>query len=151
MVIATLSLIGFFVALYLWFWKIGFIGSIACGSGGCETVQLSQYAEFLGLPVASYGVGGYLMLFGVSLLGLQPNWLERREPTVALVILAGIGVAFTAYLSYLEAAVIQAWCRWCLASAGIITAIFVAALAGLREVPGNRHSAVSTQPSVVSD
>ncbi len=134
MVIATLSLIGFFVALYLWFWKIGFIGSIACGSGGCETVQLSQYAEFLGLPVASYGVGGYLMLFGVSLLGLQPNWLERREPTVALVILAGIGVAFTAYLSYLEAAVIQAWCRWCLASAGIITAVLVAALAGLREL-----------------
>ncbi len=134
MVIATLSLIGFFVALYLWFWKIGFIGSIACGSGGCETVQLSQYAEFLGLPVASYGVGGYLMLFGVSLLGLQPNWLERREPTVALVILAGIGVAFTAYLSYLEAAVIRAWCRWCLASAGIITAVLVAALAGLREL-----------------
>ncbi len=148
MVIATLSLIGFFVALYLWFWKIGFIGSIACGSGGCETVQLSQYAEFLGLPVASYGVGGYLMLFGVSLLGLQPNWLERREPTVALVALAGIGVAFTAYLSYLEAAVIQAWCRWCLVSAGIITAIFVAALAGLREVPG--QSAGSDQRSALS-
>ncbi len=134
MVIATLSLIGFFVALYLWFWKIGFIGSIACGSGGCETVQLSEYAEFLGLPVALYGVGGYLMLFGVSLLGLQPSWLERREPTVALVTLAGIGVAFTAYLSYLEAAVIQEWCRWCLVSAGIITAILVAALAGVREV-----------------
>src|SRR2546427_4001758 len=32
-----------------------------CGaSGGCETVQTSQWAVFLGMPVAFYGVVGYL-------------------------------------------------------------------------------------------
>jgi uncharacterized membrane protein len=48
------------------------------------------------------------------------------------VVLSGLGVLFTGYLTYLEAFVIHAWCRWCLGSAAIIAAIFLAALAGLR-------------------
>src|SRR5258708_29926379 len=75
MVAATLSLGGFFLALYLWLWKIGVIGQIACGAGTCEYVQTSSYATFLGLPVALIGVGGYLSLLVVSLVGLQPRWI----------------------------------------------------------------------------
>jgi len=135
MAIATLALVGFFVALYLWLWGLGYMGEIACGSGGCETVQLSEYATFLGLPVALYGVVGYLALLGVSLAGLQPRWLAEKWPTLMLVGLSGIAVLFTAYLTYLEAAVIQAWCRWCVGSAVIIVAIFLVSLAGLREAP----------------
>ncbi len=132
MVIATLSLIGFFVALYLLLWKVGVLGSLACGTGGCEMVQTSKYAEFFGLPVALYGMLGYLALLVVSLLGLQPRWVMHRWPTLGLTVLAALGVAFTAYLTYLEAAVIHAWCQWCLVSAGIIVAILVAAVVGLR-------------------
>jgi uncharacterized membrane protein len=66
----------------------------------------------------------------VSVAGLQGPSAERRWPTDAILVLAGIGVAFSGYLSYLEAAVIHAWCRWCLVSAGIIVAIFGAALVG---------------------
>jgi uncharacterized membrane protein len=66
------------------------------------------------------------------MVGVQPAWLNRRGPTVLLAVLSGIGFAFTLYLTYLEGAVIHAWCRWCLASAAIITAIFVTSLAGLR-------------------
>jgi len=137
MVAATLALGGFFVSLYLWLWKLGLVGSLACGpGGGCEYVQTSPYAVILGLPVAFYGVVGYLVLMVVSLLGLQPRWAQRREPTVALAALSGLGVAFTAYLTFLEAAVIHAWCRWCLVSAGVIVAIFVASVVGLRRHNG---------------
>jgi uncharacterized membrane protein len=87
----------------------------------------------LGIPVAAYGVAGYLALFAISLAGLQARWAERREPTLALVVLSGLGVAFSGYLTYLEAAVIHAWCRWCLISAGIIAAIFVASVIGWRQ------------------
>ena len=132
MVAATLALAGFFVSLYLWLWKLGLVGSLSCGpGGGCESVQTSPYAVILGIPVAFYGVAGYLVVLIVSLVGLQPRWAQRREPTLALAALSGVAVLFTAYLTYLEAAVIHAWCRWCLVSAGIITAIFVASLAGL--------------------
>jgi len=136
MVAATLALAGFFVSLYLWLWKLGVVGSLACGpGGGCEYVQTSPYAMLFGIPVAVFGVVGYLVLLIVSLLGLQPRWAQRRQPTVALVALSAAAVLFTAYLTYLEAFVIHAWCRWCLVSAGIIVAIFVTSLVGLRSKP----------------
>ena len=132
MVTATLALFGLLVAVYLWLWKLGLMGALACGAGGCETVQLSEHASFLGMPVAFHGVVGYAGLLAVSLWGLSAKWIDRREPTIALVALSGIGVLFTAYLTYLEAYVIEAWCRWCLVSAGIIAAIFVASVVGMR-------------------
>ncbi len=154
MATAVLSLIGFFVALYLWLWKLGVVGTLACGTGACEYVQTSRYAVFLGLPVAFYGMVGYLVLLAVSLLGVQPRWAEHRAPTLALASLSGAGVAFTAYLTYLEAEVIQAWCRWCLVSAFLITAIFVASVAGLlrngRARPGSSVSCVSSPAPRIS-
>lgn len=132
MVAATLALLGLLVSVYLWLWKVGLMGDLACGAGGCETVQLSEHGTLLGLPVAFYGVLGYAGLLGVSLAGLSPRWTARREPTVALLVLSGLGVLFTGYLTYLEAFVIDAWCRWCLVSAFIIVAIFIASLLGMQ-------------------
>ena len=131
MATAVLSLVGFFVSLYLWLWKVGLLGTIVCGDGGCETVQLSEYAQFLGIPVAFYGMVGYLALIVVSFVGLQPRWVDARWPTGALVAIAALGVAFSGYLTYLEAAVIHAWCRWCVVSAVLIAAVLVVALGGL--------------------
>ncbi|MEX2080102.1 MAG: vitamin K epoxide reductase family protein [Dehalococcoidia bacterium] len=131
MVAATLSLLGLLLSLYLWLWKIGLLGPLACGTGSCEFVQTSSYSDFLGLPVPLIGVGGYLSLLVVSLAGLQPRWAGQAGPTRLLVALAGGGVAFSAYLTYIEAAVLNAWCRWCVASAVVITAVFVTALVGL--------------------
>ncbi len=126
--IALLSLAGLFVALYLWLYKIGMIGSLTCGTGGCEVVQTSRYAVFLGLPVALHGVLGYGVLLGVSLAGLQPRWLGRRGPTLVLAALATLGMLFTAYLNYLAVFRIHAVCRWCVVSAAIMTAIWVISL-----------------------
>lgn len=135
MAIALLALVGFFISLYLWLWKVGILGAIACGDGGCETVQLSEYAQLFGIPVAFFGMLEYAALIAICLVGLQQRWLDRRGPTHALIAVAGAGVLFTAYLTYLEAAVIHAWCRWCLASAAVIGLVFLTAVAGRWEVP----------------
>ena len=141
MVVAVLSLVGALVSLYLWLWKIGWVGPVACGSdGGCQTVQFSDLAVLFGIPVAAYGFVGYSMLLVASMLGLQETWLRRREVTQALTVLSGAGVAFTAYLTYLEAFVLHAWCRWCLGSAAIIVAIFVTSLLGLRRLPSSESA-----------
>ena len=132
MVGAVLALAGLFVSLYLWLWKMGWIGVLACGDGGCETVQLSAWATLGGVPVAFFGVVGYAAMVAVSLAGLHGRAAGRAWPTAALLALSGAGVLFSAYLTYLEAAVIHAWCRWCVVSALIVLAVFVAALVGVR-------------------
>jgi len=138
--IATLlALAGFLLSAYLLLQRMGFMGPLICGSsGGCETVQASKYSEFLGLPVAAYGAGGYLGLLIVGFAGLQGRWADSPAPTRLLALLSGIGVLFTIYLTALELFVIHAICLWCVASAVIIVLIFVASLAGLL---GNRRTA----------
>ena len=130
--ITVLALAGWFVALYLWLHRLGIVGDLRCGTGGCDTVQASRYAEFLGAPVALYGVVGYVVLFALGLAGVRAAARARPGPDVLLVVIASLGFAFTLYLTGLELFVIHAWCRWCLGSAAIITAIWVLSLAGLR-------------------
>jgi len=135
--IALLALVGLFVALYLWLHALGFGGAIKCGaSGGCETVQTSPWAVFLGLPVAFYGVVGYLAILIVALMALRPAALTKKSWSVTLLGLATLGVLFTGYLTYLELFVIHAICRWCVGSAVIIAAIWVVAVWGLRRNDG---------------
>jgi uncharacterized membrane protein len=137
---ALLSLLGLFVSAYLYLYKIGRIGTLACGTGACETVQASVWSRFGGVEVALIGIAGYGALLLVSLASLQPALATRRWPTTMLAVLAGVGVAFTGYLTFIELFVIHAICRWCVGSATIIVAIFGVALLDLRS-PSRRQTA----------
>jgi uncharacterized membrane protein len=125
---ALLSLVGLFVSAYLYLYKIGRIGSLACGTGECETVQASTWSRFAGVEVALIGVVGYVGLVLLGLASLQPVLARRRWPANLMVWLSGLGVLFSLYLTYLELFVIHAICRWCVGSAVIITAVFVLSL-----------------------
>jgi uncharacterized membrane protein len=139
MTAALLSLIGLFISAYLYLYKIGKIGSLACGTGGCETVQLSPWSRFAGMDVSLIGLVGYAGLLALSLVALQPGLSAQRWPVRLLAWLAGIGVAFTIYLTYLELFVIHAICRWCLGSAVVIVAILMATLLDLRRLSRTRN------------
>jgi uncharacterized membrane protein len=137
---AFLSLAGFFISGYLYLYKIGRIGSLACGTGGCETVQLSPWSRFVGLEVSLIGVLGYAGLLALSLASLQTAPSSRQWPVQGMMLAAGIGVVFTLYLTYLELFVIHAICRWCVVSGVIILAIFVAAILDQRRQSRTRVS-----------
>jgi uncharacterized membrane protein len=137
---ALLSLTGFFVSAYLYLYKIGRIGTLACGTGGCETVQLSPWSRFAGLEVSLIGMLGYAGLLAVSLAALQPALAQRRWPATLILALSAVGVGFTLYLTYLELFVIHAICRWCVGSAAIILSIFVVALLEQRQLARTRSS-----------
>lgn len=139
--IALLALVGFGIALYLWLYKMGYIGRLQCGTGSCEYVQSSPYGDLWGVPVAFYGVLGYAVIFAVALTGLQPALLSRRWPTQLVAVLAAGGWLFTVYLTYVELFVLHAICRWCLSSAVVITLItLIAVPAALRREQGARSS-----------
>jgi uncharacterized membrane protein len=137
---ALLSLAGLFISAYLYLYKVGRIGGLACGSGDCETVQMSRWSQIGGVEVALIGVLGYAALLALSLTSLQPALVPRRWPATLLVAFAGIGVLFTVYLTYLELFVINAICRWCVASGAIITAILAAAVLEQRRLSRNRNT-----------
>ena len=134
MAAALLSLSGVFVSAYLYLYKLGKIGSLACGAGGCEIVQLSRWSRFLGVEVALIGLVGYVGLLALALAGLQPRLSNNRGVAVALCAASGVGLLFALYLTYLELFVIHAMCRWCVASAVIIALVFVMAVLDWRRL-----------------
>ena len=42
------------VSTYLTLYKLGYIGTLQCAVGSCETVNTSRWATFLGMPVAAW-------------------------------------------------------------------------------------------------
>ena len=133
MIVAALALAGIFISIYLTLYKLGVIGELSCSVGSCETVNTSRWSVFLGLPVAAWGFLFYVDVFAVALLGTMPRWENEQVISIALVAQAAIGVLFSAWLTYLELAVIHAICIWCVASAVIVTVILVVSVADLRE------------------
>ncbi len=138
MVIAALSLVGVFVALYLTLYKFGVFGVLKCGVGSCETVNTSRWATFLGLPVAAWGLGFYVAALGVAIIGSRDQFADSLGVSRLLVGMSAVGVAFSGWLTYLEAFVIHAYCMWCLVSAAIVSTIFVASVADWRELRGEK-------------
>ena len=130
---ATLALAGIFISLYLTLYKIGVIGELSCSIGSCETVNTSKWSRFLGLPVAAWGLLFYLDLFAIALIGTFPRFENERVISIVLVAETVVGVLFSAWLTYLELAVIHAICIWCVTSAVIVTVILVVSVFDLKD------------------
>jgi uncharacterized membrane protein len=122
---AALALAGAGIAGYLLFERYSG-GTIACSSGGCETVQSSSYALLAGIPVAALGLAMYVAILALT-------FVRGEGAHAVLLAVALTGVAFSGYLLWAQAGPIGAFCDWCLANDGIITAIAVLTL--LRALP----------------
>lgn len=118
--IMALSVLGLIDSLYL-----TYLHHLVAGGGGCPTQNLpgldcgkvlaSEQAEWLGIPVAWFGVLGFIALFSLALDRYLNMDLERTRYNVLLLPLVGLsGSAFGAYLTYAEAFIIHQWCPFCL-------------------------------------
>jgi uncharacterized membrane protein len=92
-----------------------------------------------GIPVANAGVFGYLVLFGLAMAALQTDRLGPLLLPLTLLAVSAVGVLFSLYLTSLQLFVIKipetgapALCFWCMTSALIQAAIFVALLIDAR-------------------
>jgi uncharacterized membrane protein len=134
MLVALGALAGVFVALYLTLYKLGYIGTLACAVGSCETVQTSKWATFLGIPVGGWGVGYYLGDLAIALVGLTPRFADAPSVSRVLAGVTTFGVLFSLWLTYLELFVIHAICMWCVGSAIIATILCILSWLDLRDV-----------------
>jgi uncharacterized membrane protein len=120
--VAALAAAGALIAGYLTWVHFAELEPFCVGGGGaCERVQSSPYARLAGVPVAVIGLAGYLAI-------LASLALPDRSLTAFLAL---VGAGFSAYLTYLELAVIHAICQWCVASAIVMSLLAAAATARL--------------------
>jgi uncharacterized membrane protein/thiol-disulfide isomerase/thioredoxin len=123
--IPLLCLSGLMIASYLAYVEISQVEAVCGPVGACNVVQTSEYALFLGLPVAVWGVLHYL---GVALLWAGQRLLGGRIANLSLAGLFGLtlsGTLFSVYLTCLELFAIHAICAWCLGSAVITTVLML--------------------------
>ena len=131
--VGLLAFIGVFVSTYLTLYKFGYIGSLQCAVGSCETVNTSRWATFLGLPVAAWGLGFYVAALALVFVGIQERYADSSAVALALVALTGWGVLFSGWLTYLELFVIDAICIWCVTSAVIVLVMFAISVLDYRD------------------
>ena len=132
----VLSLAGLGVSLYLMWGYTAPGATLACGdSHGCETVKNSVYANLMGVPLPMLGILSYVTLLSLVIGQNQTAVINRGWSAYFALAIFGLslmGVLYSAYLTYIELFVIYAICRWCVASAIIMVAIFLLAIFNLR-------------------
>ena len=125
------STLGLLVALYLIYIKYNPASALCLASGGCEVVNTSKYSAIRGVPVAALGAIGYLMML-VTLILESRNTLVGEWGPLGLFALALVGTLYSAYLTYIEVAVIHRICPYCVTSAVIMTLLLVISSIRLR-------------------
>lgn len=102
---------------------------LACGPlSGCDTVTSSVYSVVLGIPVALFGALYYLSMFFGMLFALEYKTVTYFR---IFCFLSFAGFAASLWFVFVMAFLLQAWCTYCLVSAGTSTLLFILSLFGL--------------------
>jgi uncharacterized membrane protein len=125
---AAVAVIGLGIAGYLTIAHYAGSEPVCAIAHGCATVQKSRYAALAGVPVAVLGLGGYAAI----LASLTRDGEGARTLTAFLAI---VGFAFSAWLTYVEVARLDAICIWCVGSALCMTLLAGLSAARLFSAP----------------
>lgn len=131
--VIALAVVGMLISAYLTWVHYAERPIYCAGNSSCETVNNSAYAGVGGVPVALLGLAGYavMALFGAALLRpWPPAWAAP-----GLVLIAVSGALYSAYLTWVELAILHAVCIWCAASAVVVTALAALAVLELLRAP----------------
>jgi len=77
----------------------------------CGIVNHSPFAMIGPIPVAVFGIVGYILM---AALAFRRAYRLLLVPTLA-------GLAFSLYLAHIEKDILQVWCIYCVISLGIIS------------------------------
>jgi uncharacterized membrane protein len=80
---------------------------------GCEQVLTSPYAEIGGVPLAAFGAVAYFVAFSLALLATYGDDRMWKLFGLQSIVMS----AMSAWLIYVQAALIGAFCQFCLLSA----------------------------------
>jgi len=132
-VFMVLAILGVVLSSLLLYYDYYPSDSIICNFGegvSCEEVSRSDYSRIYNIPVAVFGILGYLVLFLLSLI-LVKRYKIKHLPLLRvktlIFYLTLVAFLFSLYLTYLELFVILGICPICIFSLCIITVmLFIA-------------------------
>ncbi|PZS05257.1 MAG: hypothetical protein DLM69_01085 [Candidatus Chloroheliales bacterium] len=136
MAVTLLALVGLFIAGYLALHNTHIAGGpLICTNGtDCDDVNNSAYGSWFGLPVSLFGVAGYLAIGLTALIGLRLAGRALLRVTTLQLVFATLGLLASAWFTSVEAFFLHKWCQWCVASAIIMTIIFILSVMDRRPV-----------------
>lgn len=124
--IAIFAMLGMGLSTYSLLHHGSFVSGELCtfnATFNCDIVNRGPYSEIGGVPVALMGLLGYgFMLVAACLRMKRP---ADGSLLNFLFLASGGAMAFSLYLTGIEAFVLRAWCVVCLASQASVLAIFV--------------------------
>jgi uncharacterized membrane protein len=123
----ALVILGLAVSIYMTIYKVLNADAMCLGSGDCSTVNASRYSEVNGIPVAVIGILGYLAILATHYFEKR-NRLFEQNGTLIIFGMALTGFLFTLWLVYVEAALLKAFCPFCVTSQAAMTVIFIIAV-----------------------
>jgi len=131
MAVPILGLVGMGISSYLTYVHWTGEEAVCLPLTDCTTVLTSPYAEVWGVPLSLLGLLMYTLLTGLGFWLLRTK--DGGQGLIALVTyaVALTGTLYSAYLFYLEAFEIHAFCPWCLASGLVVVTILVLSLRSL--------------------
>jgi uncharacterized membrane protein len=117
-----ITVLGIFNTIYLSYHSIRgtMVYCLGFPDEWCERVQKSKYSRTMGIPNPYLGLG---MLLAILVLVLLYN--QGTLTILPLNILVTFGFLFSLYFFYIQAAVIKAYCTWCVVSAIVFTILFI--------------------------
>ena len=119
----ALAIIGLLVSIYMTIFKLTDNQNMCIGSQGCSVVNASGYSEINGIPVAVFGVVGYITILALLFLENRPGFFQENG-SMLLFGVTLVGFLFTLWLVYVEVGLIKAYCPFCITSQLAMTLIF---------------------------
>jgi len=118
--IAALGGVGLLITGYLVLVSLFGAAPVGCGAGSsCDVIQQSRWSTLLGLPIALWGFGLYLLITVIATLS-RPR-LKRWQRLWGL---SFFGLILSIYLTTVGWIELQALCLWCSASLVVLAALF---------------------------
>ncbi len=118
-------LFGLFVSGYLSYLKLTDVPSVCIQSGpfNCDVVLNSIYSELGGIPIAWLGFSTYVLLGAIIVSEARIQFLRQYGKLLAF----GVGLfawLFSMWLVFVQFALLQALCPWCLSHEVNFTVLF---------------------------
>jgi protein-disulfide isomerase len=97
----------------------------------CETVAVSPYSVFAGLPVSVWGIAGYALMGALGLWAASRRRLHPSWPWGLLILLAIFSAGASAVLAFVSATRIDSLCLFCMGTYAINAALLALCIVAL--------------------